>query len=579
VVLSSESSTLRSALKSRILGNTSPWLLLIPTLAFLVVTVSRNVLIQAGGLDAYIYTSYIQNYSDLAARYGLTYYSARIAHLYPAGLAVKVFGSYAGYFVYRFLLLTVALSAIWIFTRKDYGVATAALGVVLTSCHPWLLRSLFWDHYDSSGVVYLLVATVLIGTANPTSNLKVFIAGGAYALAANCNTFLVGVGGMLYVTYILINLRSGLRNGLRFTGISFCGFLAFYFPLCIIHYVALPAQGILFDLVAIRFSRTMMAGLGRVWHLDVIPLIQKGWIHLLVPVIVLAAGAGLAIIRRGKIRGVFMFSVINLLLVVCLFVVVDTIYKIAVISLFYYFIYLFPATWLCLVAFMGECADGLDDRTTYSIAAVSGVAALTAYIAYHSIAQTIVSLNVWVITVGAVMILACAIANRRASLRMVCAALFAILTPAAFYRMPAGTYSAIHDGSPGLEWDVYRAALELQRMVSNDPPSAGTVGFWYTNRASLLNSVQSMYLWGPSRLASPADPGGGMPVLSPSDLRRLSQFRRIFLLSERENEIDEGLRALMAAGVKMRTIGRASYDGRFFHMIYLAVERMDDRTG
>ena len=55
--------------------------------ALLVLQSSKNILLQAGGLDAFIY--YIQNYADLANRYGLTYYSARIAHLYPAGLIVQ----------------------------------------------------------------------------------------------------------------------------------------------------------------------------------------------------------------------------------------------------------------------------------------------------------------------------------------------------------------------------------------------------------------------------------------------------------------------------------------------------------
>lgn len=92
--------------------------------------------------------------------------------------------------------------------------------------------------------------------------------------------------------------------------------------------------------------------------------------------------------------------------------------------------------------------------------------------------------------------------------------------------MPVRIYSAIHNSSPGLEWDVYRAALELRQLASRYPPSSGSIGLWYANNTgSLLNSVQSGYLWGFSKVASPNDPKAGMPDLTEADMARILQFQ------------------------------------------------------
>jgi len=167
--------------------------------------------------------------------------------------------------------------------------------------------------------------------------------------------------------------------------------------------------------------------------------------------------------------------------------------------------------------------------------------------------------------------------NRHTKLGLVLTAVAAVASPLPFYKMPAGTYSAIHDGSPGLEWDVYRAALELQHMVSHYAPSSGPVGFWYTNRnGSLLNSVQSMYLWGPSRIASPTDPKAGMPTLTNGDLARLRQYPQICLLAENDDEIEKGVHALRAAGIETKVLQHVFSDGQEFHAYYLMLQKLDD---
>ena len=561
----------------RLLRSCSAYIVVL-AVALLILRVSHNVLIQAGGLDAYIYTSYIQNYNDLANRYGLTYYSARVAHLYPAGLVVGLFGSHGGYFVYRYLLLCTALGATWTLARKNYGAAIALFAVAVASCQPWLLRSLFWDHYDSSGVVYLLLATAFLGSSRPEDHRRIFLAGGAFALAANCNAFLIGVGSILFFSYLVIYTRRRLSHALRLVALTVSGMIGFYLPLCAIHYEQLPSQGIFFDLLALRFGNSMVHGGARVWHSDVTILIQRGWSHLLVPGVVLLAICILLIARRRNQQPIVLFAALNLALVISLYVILDFGYQVGVISYFYYFIYLFPPTLFCLIVLFGELNNQAGHKNHWVLIGVGATLAVTGYIGYPWIEPVIYRMNVrWMAALIPLTLLGPALVNSRAKLGFVFTALAAVCSPLPFYKMPAGTYSAIHDGSPGVEWDVYRAALKLQQIVSRYPPSSGPVGFWYTNRpGSLLNSVQSMYLWGPSRIASPTDPKAGMPNLTHADLARLSQYRRICLLSEKADEIDQGMRALQAAGIKFRVSQHASCEGRNFRVDYLMLEQLDN---
>ena len=336
-----------------------PWLarLFVLSVALLILKITHNILLQAGGLDPFFYTSYIQNYSDLLNRYGPTYYSSRVAHLYPSGLITRLFGAEPGYLVYRFLLLSTALGVAWSLSRKLYPAPVAFFVTILTACHPWLLRSLFWEHYDSSGVVYLLLATGLLGGAGPTERWKLFLAGGAYALAAVCNAFLLAIGFALFASYFFVHIRWRVKEWILPGVVSLTGFLTFYVFLCILVNLQLPAHLFVFDLFSVKLAGSILTGMGKQWHVNVVELVQHGSAHLLVPAVVSLATWILILVRRGKQRPVVLHASLNLTLVIVIYIVVDFVQKAAVIGLFYYFIYLFPATLFCLIVLIGEVAE------------------------------------------------------------------------------------------------------------------------------------------------------------------------------------------------------------------------------
>jgi hypothetical protein len=472
------------------------------TLAFLLLTLTKNVLLQPGNLDPFIYTSYIQNYADLIHRYCLTYYSTRIAHLYPAGLIVSVFGSVPGYYIYHWLLICAAFGAVWSLARKHYSTPVAVFVTTLAAFHPWLLRSLFWDYSDSSGVVYLLTSTALLGTATPTDRLRTFLAGGACALASNCNIFLLASGGGLFVSYFIAHFRRSLKDLTLLAIFLVSGFFTFYLSLCSIRYLRFPSLGFFLDQVTVFYAGQLVGGRGERWHWNVVQLVENGWVHLLVPPVVLLMATVIIVLRRRQLSSVMLHGTLNLLLVIVVYAVIDFIYKVGVISSFYYFIYLFPATVFCIIGLLGEVSNEGKAGKRNIILYGGGILCLTAYICYPRLIPLISRMNFhWATILGCLALVGITLTTRNPKTALTLLVLTASSSPLLFYTNPTETYAAIHTRNSGVEWDVYRASIKLQTVVARYPPSKGAAGFWYTTRRdSLLNSVQSMYLWRYSQL-------------------------------------------------------------------------------
>jgi hypothetical protein len=183
----------------------------------------------------------------------------------------------------------------------------------------------------------------------------------------------------------------------------------------------------------------------------------------------------------------------------------------------------------------------------------------------------------WVALLGFLALAGASLVTRHAELGLVMLVLAGVASPVPFYKMPGRTYEVIHDSRADLEWDVYGAAVKLQHVVSHYSPSTGAVGFWYTNRTgSLLRSVQSVYLWGYSRLELADKPGDGMPTLTPAVIARIRLFRYLVLLSETAGEVERAKAALSSAGVNVRFLAATSFDGSRLHVKYLVLERLDE---
>lgn len=94
-------------------------------------------MLQAGVIDANVYTGYVNNYGVLLERYGLTYYSTRIATIFPERLLGDVIGRLPGYLAWHYLLAVASLGAIYGIARRFYGPPTAAVVTAMLATIPY----------------------------------------------------------------------------------------------------------------------------------------------------------------------------------------------------------------------------------------------------------------------------------------------------------------------------------------------------------------------------------------------------------------------------------------------------------
>jgi hypothetical protein len=114
-----------------------------------------------GYLDPWIYTGYIQDYGEQLSRWGRTYYSARVAAIWPQGILNDLFGDLS-YLVARWLILMGCGTGVALYLRR-YGsrwVAYAGGGAMMVSAP--LLLEMQDDYTQEVAIAYALLALPLL---------------------------------------------------------------------------------------------------------------------------------------------------------------------------------------------------------------------------------------------------------------------------------------------------------------------------------------------------------------------------------------------------------------------------------
>lgn len=104
--------------------------------------------------------------------------------------------------------------------------------------------------------------------------------------------------------------------------------------------------------------------------------------------------------------------------------------------------------------------------------------------------------------------------------------------------------------------------MSLLGWVDGEEPKPTSIRFWYCNdHESSLNSVQSAFLWGYTRLHAWDQRLRGMPELTPADVGNLRKVEYLGLLAETEEEIRQARASLVAAGVSSTLVRERQYSG------------------
>lgn len=526
-------------------------------LAAFALAAGHGLLIQIGFLDPWFYTGFTFNFADLAERFGPTYYSLRVAHILPSAAFHALLGPVGGYVAFKFVLIALLFVCL---AQVGRGFLAPWLARVLAAAfvlHPWVLRSLSWDYCDGTGVVYLTVLLVflnlLVQDTRGRTGMAV-CAGAALAMASNSNLFLIPVGGALCL-WPVVGMVADRQWGriLRMAVLGAVGFFAGFVVLVLARYLAVPSQGLVFDIFGVSTGTRMATGDGEVWHENVVQLIlsENRW-YLLVPVLVLGMFVA-AWLTAGRERRSPAILGVGLVLAstVAGFCVTDFLLKVAVISLPYYFVYITPTVFLGTVATLSLLVGHRESSAAAAVAAwvllIGGfLAALPLYENSTSVPiAAVVSLGVIVACVAMLIW----VPRGRARWCAFWVALIAVASQVTFF-VGHGLYRPIGAEGAQREWDLYLIGASLFDRIDDLPRDRTEFAFWYPNqpKAGLpadLDSLNSLFLWSRTRVEGPdevEDPG--LPDLSADDETRLRKYRNVVLISWSQEDVDRGIEVL-----------------------------------
>jgi len=529
---------------------------------------------QKAMIDPYVYTGYIHNFQDLIARYGLTYYSVRFGLIVPGQLFARLFGDEGGYLILRYVLALIAGVPLYYVVKRHFSQPVAILTVIGMMTSPYFARALLWDHPDASGVPFLTAAICLVLLDEQSCWWRDALAGACAAMAVNSNFFEVALVGIFGVTWLVFSFafRHPLTRVLkRIAGVAVGGF-----AVCALGYAYYwHARGAPTNIFAVTFevATSLAKGGTKQWRTPGVSWIA-GEIHVLIPVFL--AFCCVLVTRWRRVSLAVSLVVSFGLLVTAFYYAEQFLLDSDVLELFYYFSYFVPAVFLML-AFLWQM---LWERTKGGAAAFIGVGSaclIAPWIFWTCRVPLNMTASHWIL-LAVVAAIAVFIATRDslqpAFQRILAWTALVLLTGTvtaglAFY---GSVLRSGADQQP-LDMDVYRVALQFSRAVPKVDDRPGGILFWYNNHVgNPINSVQSTYLWGYSKLNKnpPTDPG--LPSLDKSQVQalRAPDLRYLALLCESEMEVSKGLAALRRESVEFKTADYrvlASGDYRVYYQL------------
>ncbi len=140
-----------------------------------------------GWIDPWIYTSYISSYGSLLDRFGRTYYSTRVAAIWPQGIAYKVFGSEA-YAIIRWVVLLACGGGVASFLRQRTGRWISYAGGLAVIFSAPLLFALEDDYTQEVAIAYVLLALPFLAARRP---MLALVGGIFISLAVNAHEGIV----------------------------------------------------------------------------------------------------------------------------------------------------------------------------------------------------------------------------------------------------------------------------------------------------------------------------------------------------------------------------------------------------
>ena len=373
--------------------------------------------------DPSMHTTFIVAPHDIFSRYAAVFSptarlreAARVGFLVPARLAYLLFGAAPGFFVFRYVLVLVAIVPAYVLGSRLYGRWAGVLAIVVIIGSPVLVTALGTDYPDSAVTSYLtgaLASFALSCTPGARRPRWWLVAGGALSTMAvwshGVAVPLVAVAIVVYVAGRLAREPAGLRRVVLLlvgVAISVTALLA----LC----SALLLGQFDFILPTIRAEEFLSTpAQERLWH-------SPGWSwapydpYLLVPPAVTAALAAVYLRRRRRITTPQLFVVVTGGLQLAVFAYLQFFGSVQTLEMHFLSSPLWSSTNLMLALLLAELALPLAaQRARRYVPALLVLALLALYAA----AQPRVPALTWApagVAIAAAIVVAAALAGRLA---------------------------------------------------------------------------------------------------------------------------------------------------------------------
>jgi hypothetical protein len=280
-------------------------------------------------------------------------------------------------------------------------------------------------------------------------------------------------------------------------------------------------------------------------------------IHVLTPIVLVLCSIAVIRWRRTSFAG---WVVVGFGAAITAFYYVEQFFLDGnILQLFFYFSYLVPAIFLML-AFVWQPLQERTKQNPYGFVGLGLTALLGQWMLPAFDRWVLANLTISVcLLIGGVTAIVMFLATRelrsppiRNILPWVALVLLGVSFSAAFVNYPNVRREP---AVAKRELDVYRVSLQFADAVPKVAEHPGIIRFWYRNRSEdSLNSIQSMFLWGYSRVSSALREDPGLPYLGDFELQQLRdpQLRYLGLLGESQEELFGGLAALTEKAIPFR---------------------------
>jgi hypothetical protein len=550
--------------------------LLLPAL---VLWVTPTLLLQATWLDPYVYGAYIHDYRQTFLRFGVTYYSNRIAAIDLTRLVLLFIHSDASYYVVRYILLIVASASIFAIARRFYGAAVAAVSAVLLCFSPWYVRALANDYVDGFAITYLFAGLAWLLVPKRRVIAGHVAAGMCFALAVNSNLYTLAFGGCFAPAwYVLRGRNTALRLRQMIVAVL-VGFVAMYVIMGVSLRVEFPNRSLFFEHETLRMAAVELRGGGDQYFVPIRGILfDVREFYVLVPVVLCITSLIVVarVLRGGAAasREFLIAATVYLTTITALYLFGHFALHHGIIYYPYYFSYALIATHLVLVALIGEAAAASNRRGASIVLAAGATVYFVEYVLY-SLPLSERSWPLWLWVATTIILPLCCLLKLRPLSRLSVIVVCVMAIPIPFYNSGLD-YRFLHSRVKYVEeWDVYRGARYLQETIGRVIDPNDMVRFWYdqSDTRTNLDSIQSMYLWGYSDVPT-------NPRVDDRFLAKIADARYLVLLGMNSQQIDKRIAALSSASIPFSVIRRDRFTGVVWSFQFTTLEliRRHDKT-